>query len=351
MNYYEILEVLPNAPREEIKRAYRRLARLYHPDGSNIKTSDKSFVDIQQAYETLADPEKRLRYDKRYGFENWAKDRLRAYQQVQQQAERMKKTAQAKAAQQETRQQQSPPKKTTGQKVRAGKKPPHAAREKPRETLKTRLEKVKKTLEEDLKALGLKARHTLGSKEDTDKLKTIVVTIDALESLQGTSREISVGSTGKPRVVRVKIPGGIMPGAILRIACPKTGAYQEGQIEIRVEITPHDVVERDGPHIIVKMPLTISEAMGGTELVVPTIEEPVSVKIPPAWTCEKQIRIKGRGAQSSLEAKRGDLYLKTYVLPPATVNDSALSAAKAIDACYSADVRANIPRSLTRGQG
>jgi molecular chaperone DnaJ len=351
MNYYEILEVLPNATKEEIKRAYRRLARLYHPDGSNITTSDKSFVDIQQAYETLADPEKRRGYDKRYGFENWAKDRLRAYEQVQQQAERMKKAAQTKAAPQTAGPQPPPPKKTAAQKARGKKSPARAAKEKPRETLKTRLEKVKKTLGEDLKAFGLKARHTLGSKEDADRLKTMVVTIDALESLQETSREISVGSTGKPRVVRVKIPSGILPGAVLRIAVPKTGTYQEEQLEIRVDIMPHDLVERDGLHVIVKMPLTISEAMGGTELLVPTMEEPVTVKIPPAWTCEKQIRIKGRGAQSSSETKRGDLFVKTYVLAPGSVNDSALAAAKAIDSCYSADIRAKIPHSLSGGRG
>ncbi|HQH26531.1 MAG TPA: J domain-containing protein [Oligoflexia bacterium] len=82
-DFYKILEVLPNAAQEEIKRSYRRLARLYHPDGANIHTSTKTFHDIQRAYETLSDPALRRIYDKKNGFENWAQEKIDAYRKSQ----------------------------------------------------------------------------------------------------------------------------------------------------------------------------------------------------------------------------------------------------------------------------
>ncbi len=89
-NHYQTLEVFPGSSPEEIKKAFRRLAIRYHPDKNpDDESSEKKFVEIQQAYEVLIDIEKRSEYDKRHGFNVWKNDRITNPSLILQQAEKL----------------------------------------------------------------------------------------------------------------------------------------------------------------------------------------------------------------------------------------------------------------------
>lgn len=333
-DFYKILEVLPNAAQEEIKRSYRRLARLYHPDGANIHTSTKTFHDIQRAYETLSDPALRRIYDKKNGFENWAQEKIDAYRKSQSQTEKetakTRQTSSAKAAS-----------------AAAAEKKTAAKGAKAPEGLKTKFVKVKQSLEEEVKSFTSKAAESMGLKADAEHPRQIEVVIDAWESLRGIRKEIDVSMSNRPRIVRVKFPPGIAHGAVLRVKCPAVAGYEAERVDVRVLIGPHQFIERTGLDVLVRIPITVGEAVLGTELNVPTLHGSMAVKIPSGWTCEKDIRIKGQGVEHPVSKKCGDFFVRTYIVIPAKLTRPAVEAAQIIDSCYREDVRAAIPRSLT----
>lgn len=343
-NYYETLGVGPQASLTEIKRAYRKLARLYHPDSGTADSSNELFQEITVAYECLSNPEKRLAYDLRYGFHA---------------AEQKQQSDAAHERQRAYRAQEPRPFPKSNARA-GGFAGPNSARfrgessvERPAPEQPPRQAKLFGKLGSFLRPFVQAGPKDNGAPKTTKKTgsadtsdlrgpREYYFTVDARESIRGTSRELALPQEdGTPRVIRVKIPAGIRDGGTLKVQIAE-GEY----VRIVVTVTPHPYVSRNGDDIVIRIPITVSEGINGLELDVPTPEGAVRVKIPPKSRQEKKLRLKGRGIKNPQTRSAGDLYVETYIVLPETMGPAGKQAAEAIDAHYLGSVRHDMPREL-----
>ena len=145
--------------------------------------------------------------------------------------------------------------------------------------------------------------------------------------------------------LRVKIPSGIEDGQTIRLAgqgMPGRRGGPAGDLLIVVSIAPHRWVRRDGRDLLMEFPVTVAEALVGAEVVVPTFEGSIQMKIPSGSQTGTKLRLKGKGAGRT--GSRGDLYvvLKTVVPDQRPLSDAARDAAQDLDKHYGRDVRADL---------
>lgn len=343
-NHYKTLEILPNATLAEIKKAHRRLALLYHPDSTGRANLDKSFHSIQEAYEVLSDPKRRAKYDAENGFTNWTKEKVEAYKRNQEQADNRERQAEEQYRMVKTRRvlrKQTSYNQQFFQEARSGK----------RTTRKTILERSASVRNSPsvIDRIKTQIQTVFKSKRDKDLENAqhfLQVSIDALESLTSLVREVSIPDTTPPRILRMRIPAGIVPGTVLKVKSSDPLTKKAEVIRIAVMITPHPYIEREGYDIIVKLPLTISEAMAGVEAEVPTLDGAVKIHIPPGLVEPKKLRLKDRGVQDKDGKMTGHLYVRPYVVLPEQIDSNAVEAARFIDRLYVGSVRSGMPKTL-----
>jgi len=153
---------------------------------------------------------------------------------------------------------------------------------------------------------------------------------------QGSGRKIA------SERLSVRIPAGVDTGSRVRIAgkgSPGTGNAPPGDLYIRVTVRPHPFLERRGDDLYMDMPVTISEAMLGAGIEVPTPDGPVRVKVPALSQAGRQLRVKGRGVPQLKGGGRGDLYLRLQVHVPDRDTPAAAEAARALDEAYAHNPR------------
>jgi molecular chaperone DnaJ len=140
----------------------------------------------------------------------------------------------------------------------------------------------------------------------------------------------------------VKIPPGVDTGSRVRIAgkgSPGSGGAPAGDLYIRVTVRPHPLLERRGDDLYMDLPVTVSEAMLGATIEVPTPDGPVRMKVPPLSQAGRQLRVKGKGVPQLRGGERGDLYLRLRVHVPDRESAAATEAARALDAAYAVSPR------------
>lgn len=140
----------------------------------------------------------------------------------------------------------------------------------------------------------------------------------------------------------VKIPPGVDTGSRVRIAgkgSPGSGGAPAGDLFIRVVVRPHPLLERRGNDLYMDLPVTVGEAMLGAGIEVPTPDGPVRVKVPTSSQTGRQLRVKGRGVPALRGGERGDLYLRLRVYVPDRETPAAAEAARALDAAYAKNPR------------
>lgn len=278
-DYYEVLGVKKDASDEEIKKAYRKLARQYHPDRNpGDKQAEATFKEVQAAYDVLSDKNKRAQYD-RFGF------------------------AGPEAGFGGGR---GGPR---GQTFYWGTGGPGGA---------FHFEGMDADAAEDLfrQMFGGAEAHDLGSffnrRARTGKARREApreefereVTIPFLTAAQGGSVGLNVAG----RELVVKIPAGIEEGKSLRLQGQAPGG---GDLKLKIRIAPHAYFRREGNNVILKAPLSLSEAVLGTKLDVPTLTgEKLTVTIPPGTSSGKRLRLRGKGIQG------GDQYIEIEVVVP-----------------------------------
>ena len=351
IDYYDLLQVSPKASAAEVRLAFRLLALKYHPDSNSDSRSNDYFVQITQAYEVLSHPEKRKSYDEVY------------YEEMRARGPAQKKSFAARTVRDST----AEPRWHEATSTRQG-----------GEELKERLRTYSRSYG-DRRGTGREEerdsffsnilrgfRETLGMsratierpREDgsTSSWKKVnpeqlrgerqfYFTIDALESIIGTTRQVALADHPSPVKATVDIPAGVESGTVFH-----SDAYDErgkvAMVKVKVEVQPHAIVSRENNDIIFNLALTVAEAIEGTEVDIPTLEGPIRVKIPPAWEHGKRLRIKGRGLKSEGAAARGDLYITTHIVVPDKQDPSVTRAAKAMDDFYSKPARPPFPRNL-----
>ena len=295
-DYYKILGVGRTASEKEIKSAYRRLARKYHPDvNPGDKQAEDKFKEIGEAYEVLSDPEKRRQYD-RYGTA-WQPGRGPApwggvppsWQDLFRQAQRGR--------------------------APAGRRP--GAPNVDFETAAGDLGEFFESL------FGRGARPAAARPRAGDDLEQeIQVTLE--EAYAGGAREFIIDvpdATGKPvrERIEVKVPPGVRDGTRLRVAGkghPGANGGPRGDLYLKVRQQPHARFERRGDDLYVDVPVPLWVAALGGEVQVQTLAGSGTFPIPPETQNGRTFRLKGQGMPKMGGGGRGDLYARVKVVLP-----------------------------------
>lgn len=286
-DYYEIMGVKKDASQDEIKRAYRKLARKYHPDVSKEADAEVRFKELGEAYEALKDPEKRAAYDQ-------LGSNYKAGQDFN-----------------------PPPGWDSGFEFTGGGYTGGNASD-------------YSDFFESLFGRGFgsaQAGRQRGAYAARGEDHHAKVLIDLEDAYQGATRVITLQSpevdnsgrvTTKQRSLNVKIPKGVKQGQRIRLSgqgSPGTGGAPAGDLYLEIEFKTHNIYRVDGHDVYLDLPITPWEAALGATIKVPTPAGNVDLKIAPGTTTGRRMRLKARGIPGKPE---GDLYVIPQItLPPA----------------------------------
>ncbi len=293
IDYYAVLETPRTASQEEITKAFRKLARKYHPDINKEPAATQKFKEINEAHEVLSDPEKRAKYDK-YG-EYW---------------------------QQAGKGGAPPPGWNDGQWDFSG---PGGFTFGP-EGFSTFFEALFGGLggAQGGRAGGrgrpgpARRGGTPFARRGSDVEGEITLSLQ--EAAHGGRREVTLVDprSGEPRSVDVKFPAGVLPGQRIRLSGqgdPGGGPGAAGDLYLRVRVADHPDFKLDGRDLHVILAVPPWDAAIGGEAVVPTLDGEVTVKVPAGSSSGRRIRLRGKGFPSPKGAP-GDLYAEIRVVVP-----------------------------------
>jgi curved DNA-binding protein len=294
-DYYETLGVSKTASQDEIRKAFRKLARQFHPDvAKDKKTAESKFKEINEAYEVVGDPEKRKKYDTL--GKDW--ERGGGFQQ--------------------------PP----GWGGRAGRPG------QPGGDFSFGGTGFSDFFEQFFGGREFSG-HAGGGKftgfgmdeaaRGSDIEADLLVTIE--EALQGTKKKISFRRNGSPKVetYEVRIPKGVREGQRIRLAGQgEAGARRDlaGDLYLRVRFAQHPDYRIVGNDLISELEVPAWKAVLGCEMDVGTPDGSVRLKVPPGTQPGRKFRLKGRGLPTG-PATRGDFLVQVDVTLPATLSDEA----------------------------
>jgi len=284
-DYYKTLGVERGASEEEIKKAYRRLAREYHPDRRpDDKNAAEKFKEIQTAYDILGDKEKRQKYDM-YGsaFENMG----------------------------------------GGYSRHAGAGP-------------IDIEQIfgGRGGGFDFSDLfgggfggGAGGAGPRSARPRKGRDVQSQVTIPFHLAAQGGKYDLALNRGGRVEHLEVKIPPGIHDGATIRLAGqgePSVSGGPAGDLLVRVHVADHPYFRREGANVTLDVPVSVSEAILGAKIDVPTLSDgEVTVTIPPGTSSGAKLRLKGKGILDNKTKVRGDQMIVVKIVVPKTVSEEA----------------------------
>ena len=297
-DYYETLGVSKTATNDEIRSAFRKLARKYHPDvAKDKKVAEEKFKQINEAYEVLGDPEKRKKYDQLGA--DW--NQPGGFQ---------------------------PPPRWGGQ--------PGGGRfyQSGGDGVGgVEFEFGGTGFSDFFEAFfgggrGRSAFGGFGGREATaergaDVEADILVTLE--EALHGSTRTVSLRRAGSNKVenYQVKIPRGVHEGQRIRLAGQGeagAGGGKSGDLFLRVRLAKHPDFEVEGSDLIHEVKIAPWQAVLGTELKVPTLEGAVRLKIPPGTQAGQRFRLREQGLPS-VSGKRGNLYVAAQLQIPKKLSE------------------------------
>lgn len=298
-DYYQTLGLAKTASAKEIKQAYRKLARKFHPDvNPGDKAAESKFKEINEAYEVLGDPEKRKKYDELGA--NW-----RQYEQAQQAGE-------------------SPfgdIRWTTG----AGS--PGGFRAVDEEELRSMFGDANPFSEffqaffgggpsTERRGRGSRNTRVRAGRDVEDEIE-----LSLEDAMRGATRRLAIKQEGHTRTVDVRIPPGVSDGSRVRV--PGEGEHgaaggRSGDLYLRVRLAPHPGFERRGRDLHTQVSVPVTTAVLGGEAEVRTVgNHPLRLKIPPMTQNGQVFRLKGHGMPAlGKPNERGDLYAAVTVALP-----------------------------------
>jgi curved DNA-binding protein len=306
-DYYKVMGVARDATEAQIKQAYRKLARKYHPDVSKEKDAEARFKDLGEAYEVLKNPEKRAAYDQ-LGSGPRPGEEFRP-----------------------------PPGWDSGFEFRGpgGRNADHS------------------DFFESLFGRGGGFSNARGAPRDSGRGEDhhAKVVLDLEASLEGGTRPLTLrfpelDAEGRlisaVRTLNVHVPKGIQAGQHIRLAGQGARAYGEGppgDLYIEVEFMPHPRYRIDGRDLVLNLPVAPWEAMLGATVKTPTPGGTVDLKIPPQSRGGTKLRLKGRGIPAN---PPGDFYVVLEIALPPADDDKSRAAYQAMAGALPFNPRANL---------
>ena len=291
-DYYKILGVEPTADDKELKTAYRKLARKYHPDVSKEKGAEDKFKEANEAYEVLSSPEKRAEYDdiRKYG--------------------------------QQGRPFQGPP----GWQSRGGAGGSDAGFD------------ANGDFSEFFSSIfGGRAqqggRGYSSGRRGQDVEMELPVFLE--ETLSTESKQVSFkvpqhNASGQrmadiTKTLNVKIPAGVVDGERIRLkgqGAPGIAGGENGDLYLTLRLAPHPKFDVEGHDLIITVPLAPWEAALGAKIAVPTLTGKINLTIRPDSQTGQRLRVKGNGLMNK-QGQRGDLYAQLKIVMPKSTDDAA----------------------------
>jgi curved DNA-binding protein len=288
-DYYAILGINKTATSEEIKQAFRKLARKYHPDvNPNNKQAEAKFKEVNEAYEVLSDPDKRKKYDQ---FGQYWKQAGQGF-----------------------------PSGGSGVDMGGvdfgqygsfndfltelfGGAGPRSGRQ--NYSYRTSTGRASNGFND----FGFQDGGT-GSTQDTEA----VITLTFAEAFSGVQKRFSLGN----ETIDVRIPGGAKTGTRLRVKGKgqiNPMNQQRGDLYLKVELQPHTFFQIEGDNLVCEVLITPDEATLGASIDVPTSDGNVNVKLPAGVRSGQSLRLRGKGWPLS-KGGRGDQLVKVVIAPP-----------------------------------
>src|SRR5215471_432030 len=271
---YEILGVKKDASADDIRKAYRKLAKQYHPDLNPGKPeAEARFKSISAAYDLLSDPEKRGRYDRGEIDESGAERPPRGYYR-----------GHAEGAQGWRYQPEG--------------------------------EMDLNDLEDLFAAFGSAERRRRSGGEGFTARgadRHFTLTVDFITAAIGGKQRLSLA---REEWLDVTIPAGINHGQVLRLrgkGGPGFGGGASGDALIEVHVAPHPLFRRDGDNILLELPVSLAEAVLGARISVPTVTGPVTMRIPKGSETGSQLRLRGKGIQRKTNPGDEIVTLRVFV--------------------------------------
>jgi len=145
--------------------------------------------------------------------------------------------------------------------------------------------------------------------------------------------------------IKVSIPPGVMEGSRVRVAGkgePAGGGGTPGDLYLVIHVPEHPFLKREGDDLTMEVPVTVREAMAGGTITVPTVDGRIRVKVPPGSQSGQTLKVRGKGALNPKTKQKGDLLIRLVVKVPKTEDKEALDAAEKIERLYQGDVRAGL---------
>lgn len=317
-DYYQRLGVTRTATADEIKKAYRKLARQYHPDHNpGDKRAEDQFKQVNEAFEVLSDASKRKLYDEfgddaaKLGWDEQKAAQFRAY-----------KNGSFRGA---------PggfggaPGGFGGFTVDFG---GDGGRGVDFESILG-----------EMFGMGGRSTRRQGPRAGGDLMAEMEVSLH--EAVLGGTRTLLVNG----RRLEVKIPPGVETGSRIRLAGqgePGDRGGPPGDLFVDISVQEHPSVRRDGKDLYLDLPVTVKEALLGAEIRVPVFGGSGTVTVRPGTQSGTRLRLKGKGLPSLKGGPAGDLYLVVQVKLPERTDEATRKAVEALEKHYDRDVRADL---------
>jgi molecular chaperone DnaJ len=372
-DFYKILGVSKDVSQENIKKAYRKLARKYHPDiNPGNKSAEEKFKNISEAYDCLGNQEKKALYDE-FGHDGlqagFDPEKARQYSQwegFRQSEQRTKNEGFGRYQSYED---------VFGDIFEAGTGASGFRSQSPakgsdfQHDMSIDLVSALRGFETELSMQKAKTCNLCGG-SGNDPNSTLSTC-----AYCGGSGRLNVaegpmhftkpcphcqghGQMGKPctacggsgevtgsEKIKVTVPKGVKEGSKVRIAGKGKPGYnggEPGDLYLIIHLKPHPFLERSGDDLYMDVPITVREAVAGGSIDIPTMDGPIKLKVPSGSQTGKVLRLKGKGATNLKTKKRGNLMVKLLVKVPQTEDPEILAAIQKMDGMYKEDVRSAI---------
>jgi DnaJ-class molecular chaperone len=311
-DYYQRLGLSRQASAEEIKKAYRKLAKQYHPDvNPGDKAAEEKFKHVTEAFEILSDANKRKLYDEfgddaaKLGWDEKKAAQYRAYR--------------------------------SGGPGGGGGMPPGGFNFDFQGGGPVDFESIFGEMFNQ--ATGRRGGRRAGPRAGGDLVTSLTISLE--DAVLGATRTLNVNGNR----LEVRIPAGVESGSRVRLAGqgePGDRGGPPGDLFVDLEVATHPLVRREGRDLYLDLPVTLKEAMYGAELKVPVFGGSGTVTLKPGSQSGSKLRLRGKGVPGLRGDAPGDFYLVVQVKVPEAEGPALKHAVDAIEHHYATPVRANL---------